>query len=104
MYASKLLNNAKQNYSTKKKEALVMVFTLHKFKHYLLGNKIVFYVDHKALVYLIKKPQVSWRIARWLLLFLEYDFIIVYKSNKIHVNANALFRLLDTIEPTRVPK
>jgi hypothetical protein len=27
-----------------------MVFALHKFKHYLLGNKFVFYVDHMALV------------------------------------------------------
>jgi hypothetical protein len=34
-------------------EALTMVFALHKFKHDLLGNKIVFYVDHMALVYLV---------------------------------------------------
>jgi hypothetical protein len=34
-----------------------MVFALHKFKHYLLGNKFVFYVGHMALVYLVKKPQ-----------------------------------------------
>jgi hypothetical protein len=33
-----------------------MVFALHKFKHYLLGNKFVFYVDHITLVYLVKKP------------------------------------------------
>jgi hypothetical protein len=50
VYASKLLNNAEQNYSTTKREALVMAFPLHKFKHYLLGNKFVFYVDHMALV------------------------------------------------------
>jgi hypothetical protein len=35
-----------------------MVFALHKFEHYLLGNKFVFYVDHMALVYLVNKPQV----------------------------------------------
>jgi hypothetical protein len=27
-----------------------MVFVLHKFRHYLLGNKFVCYVDHMALV------------------------------------------------------
>jgi hypothetical protein len=64
-----------------------MVFVLHKFKHYLLGNKFVFYVDHMALVYLINKPQVSWKITKWLLLFLEYDFIVVYKLGKTHVVA-----------------
>ncbi len=51
---------------------------LHKFIDYLLGNKNVFYVDHIALVYLVKNSQVSRRITKWLLLFLEYDFIIVY--------------------------
>jgi hypothetical protein len=49
-------NNAKKNYTTTKREALTMVYALHKFKHYLLGNKFVFYVDHMALLYLIKKP------------------------------------------------
>jgi hypothetical protein len=36
------------------------------------------------------------RIARWLLLFLEYYFIIIYKLSKTHVVADVLFCLLDT--------
>jgi hypothetical protein len=56
MYVSRLLNIVEQNYSTIKREALIMVFVLHKFKHYLLGNKFVFYVNHMALVYLVNKP------------------------------------------------
>jgi hypothetical protein len=60
-------------------EALAMVFALHKFKHDLLGNKFVFYLDHMALVHLMNKPQVSSCIARWLFLFFEYEFIVVYK-------------------------
>ncbi len=35
-------------------------------------------------------------------LFLKYDFIVVYKLSKTHVVANVLFRLSDTIEPTRI--
>jgi len=80
-----------------------MVFTWHKFRHYLLGNKFVFYVDHMALVYLVNKPQVSWRIVKWLLLFLEYDFTVVYKLNKTHVVIDALSKLPNIIEPTCVP-
>ncbi len=79
-----------------------MVFSFHKFKHYLLGNKFVFYVNHMALVYLINKPQVSRKIARWLLLFLEYDFTIVYKPSIIHVIVDALSKVLDSIKPTSV--
>jgi hypothetical protein len=38
MYASRLLNLTKRNYIITKKEALAMVYALHKFKHYLMGN------------------------------------------------------------------
>ncbi len=56
-----------------------------------------------TLVYLVNKPQVSGRIARWLLLFVEYDFTIVYKPCKTHVVVDAFSRLSDSIEPVGVP-
>jgi hypothetical protein len=56
-----------------------------------------------ALVYLVNKPQVSGRMARWLLLFFKYDFTIVYKLSRTHVVANALSKLLNIIEPIGVP-
>jgi hypothetical protein len=33
MYPSKLLDSTKRNYATIKREALTMVYALHKFKH-----------------------------------------------------------------------
>jgi hypothetical protein len=60
MYASILLNSTKENYSIIDREALAMVYALHKFRHYLLGNQFVFYVDHMALMYLVNKQQVFW--------------------------------------------
>jgi hypothetical protein len=81
-----------------------MGFALHMFKHYLLGNKFVFYVDHMVLVYLVNKPQVSRRLTRWWLLFLEYDFIVVYKPSRTHVIVDALSWLPDITKPTSVPK
>jgi hypothetical protein len=56
MYVFKLLNKIKQNYSTIQKEYLTMFFYLHKFKHYLLSNMFIFYVDHMAFIYLVNKP------------------------------------------------
>jgi hypothetical protein len=41
-----------------------MVYALHKFRHYLLRNWFVFYVDHMALMYMVNKPQVFGRIAK----------------------------------------
>ncbi len=85
-----------------------MVFILHKFKHYLLGNKFVFYVDHMTLAYCVDhmawhKPHVSGRIIKWLLLFLEYDFTVMHKPSRTHVVGDALSRLLNIIEPIGVP-
>jgi hypothetical protein len=77
-----------------------MVFSLHKIKHYLLGNKFVFYVDHMALIYLVNKPQVLGVKVKWLLLFLEYNFTIVYKLGGTHVVIDSLSRLLNIIKPT----
>jgi hypothetical protein len=99
MYVCKLLNRVQQNYNKTKREVLTTIFTLHKFKHYLLSNKLVFYVDHMALVYLVNKPQVLRKIVRWLLLFLKYDFTIVYKPGKTEFT---LSRLLNMIEPIGV--
>ncbi len=56
VYAYRLLNKVEHNYNTTKRNVLIMVFSLHKFRHYLLGNKFVFYLDHMALVYLVNKP------------------------------------------------
>ncbi len=70
-----------------------MVYALHKFRHYLLGNRFTFFLDHMALVYPVNKPWVFGKLTRWLLLFMEYDFNIVYKLGKSHLMADALNRL-----------
>jgi hypothetical protein len=56
VYVSRFLNKVKQNYNTIERKALTIIFSLQKFRHYLLGNKFVFYVDHTTLVYLVNKP------------------------------------------------
>ncbi len=71
-------------------------------RHFLLGNKFVFYVNHMSLVYWVNKPRVFGMIVKWLL-FLEYEFIVVYKPSRTHVVANALSRLLNSLKPLGVP-
>jgi hypothetical protein len=60
-YASKLMNNAKKNYTKIKKEALVMIYAMKKFKH-LLGNNFIFFMDHQALLYLVSKPIITTKL------------------------------------------
>jgi hypothetical protein len=33
-----------------------MIYAMKKFRHYLLGNNLIFFVDHQALFYLVNKP------------------------------------------------
>jgi hypothetical protein len=56
MYSLRLFNFVKGNYITTQREVLVMVYALHKFRHYQLGNQFTLYVKHMALVYLVNKP------------------------------------------------
>jgi hypothetical protein len=56
-YASKTLNDAQLNYSTTEKELLAIVFALDKFRSYLLGSKIIIYLDRVALKYLFFKKR-----------------------------------------------
>jgi hypothetical protein len=55
------------------------------------------------MLYLVWKPQVSSRMARWLLLFLEYDFSIIYKPGRSHFVANALVQMLNVIKESGIP-
>jgi len=52
-YSSRTLNDAQQNYTMTEKEFLAVVFALEKFQPYLFGSKMVIFMDHSALKYLI---------------------------------------------------
>ena len=66
-YASRTLNDAQLNYFTTKKELLAVVFTLDKFRSYLLGTKVIVYSDHAPLKYLFTKKEAKLRLIRWML-------------------------------------
>ena len=59
-YANRFLNNAEKNYSTTSQEALAMIYSIGKFRHYFLANHVVFYVDHHALLYLVTPIRGIW--------------------------------------------
>jgi hypothetical protein len=56
-YASKTLTGPQLNYATTEKELLVVVFALKKFRSYLVGIKVIVYIDHVALKYLLTKKD-----------------------------------------------
>ncbi|RVW99483.1 Retrovirus-related Pol polyprotein from transposon opus [Vitis vinifera] len=93
-YASKTLNEAQRNYTTTEKELLVVVFTLDKFRAYLVGSNIVVFTDHSALKYLLTKQDAKARLIRWILLLREFNLQIRDKKGVENVVADHLSRLV----------
>ena len=79
-----------------------MVFSIQKYRHYLLANPFTFYTDHQALKYLVNKPLHYGRICRWLLLFQEFEFEVVVLPGKLNVGPDHLSRIDTGEEPTGV--
>ncbi|MCO5558107.1 hypothetical protein L7F22_011684 [Adiantum nelumboides] len=101
-YSSRQLNSAEKNYTTTKREGLGMIYAVKKFRHYLLSNKFVFFVDHQALLYLVNKPCSTGRIVRWFIILLEFDFMVVVKKGITHQRADHLSRLMHGEAPTGI--
>jgi hypothetical protein len=67
------------NYATTEKE-LAVIFTIGKFRSYLVGAKVVVYTDHATLKYLLTKKDAKPRLIRWILLLQELDLEIKDKK------------------------
>ena len=88
LYASQQLNSAEKNYTTTKREGLSMIYAVKKFRHYLLANKFIFFVDHQALLYLVKRPCAIGRIVHWFIILLEFDFEVDVRKGLTHQRAD----------------
>jgi len=75
-----MLDKAQCNYHTTEKELFAVVFVLEKFKSYLLGTKVVVFINHAALRYLLKNKGSKLRLMRWILLLQEFDLEIKDKK------------------------
>ena len=54
-------------YSTVKKEALVIKWTLEKLHYYLLGRDISLVTDHAPLKWMAMAKETNARVTRWFL-------------------------------------
>ncbi|GLJ19357.1 hypothetical protein SUGI_0348760 [Cryptomeria japonica] len=89
-YIDKNLQGPELNYIVTEKEMLAVIYALIKFRHYIIGYPIFVHTDHTAIRYLMNKPSITDRLARWLLLMQEFDIIVVDKPMNSNVVANYL--------------
>ena len=89
-YTSKTLTGAQLNYATTKKEPLVVVFAIDKFRSYLVGAKVIVYIDHATLKYLLTKKVANPRLIRRILLLQEFNLEIKDKKGVEYTVADHL--------------
>jgi hypothetical protein len=77
-YASRLLKKHEVNYPTHDLELAVVVHALKIWRHYLLGNKVHIFTDHKSLRYIFTQPELNLRQRRWLELIKDYNLEVHY--------------------------
>jgi hypothetical protein len=91
-YASRQLRCHEEHYPTHDLELLEVVHALQVWRHYLLGNLVHIYTDHKSLKYLFTQPNLNMRQRKWLELIKDYELEIHYHPGKVNVMADALSR------------
>jgi hypothetical protein len=98
-FARRKLSESEKNYNTTERERLIMVYALQKFRYYLMGKHFNMFTNHFALKYLANKTMFGGRICRWLLLFQEFDFEVIFKPGKLNVGLDPLSRVTNGEEP-----
>ncbi|XP_028173660.1 uncharacterized protein LOC114362443 [Ostrinia furnacalis] len=73
-------------------ETLAVVFSLNKFRVYLLGIKFTIFTDCHALRTTFTKRDLIPRISRWWIQFLEYDCSIEYRPGDRMAHVDCLSR------------
>jgi hypothetical protein len=91
-YASRQLTHLAEHYLTHDLELWAVVHALKLWTHYLLGNLVHIYTDHKSLKYLFTKPDLNMRQRRWLEIIKDYELEIHYHLGKANVVVDALSR------------
>ena len=87
------LNDTQQRWPIIEKEAYAIVYSIQKFRPYLLGSKFTVNTDHKPLQHLFTSEMRNARIQRWAILLDEYGCDVQYVSGSKNVAADALSRL-----------
>jgi hypothetical protein len=91
-YSSWQLRCHEEHYPTHDLELAAVVMALRTWRHYLLGNVVHNYTDHKSLKYIFTQPDPNMRQRRWLELIKDYELEVHYHPGKTNVVADALSR------------
>ena len=79
------MSPAKLNYTMTEKDFLVSIFSINKFRRYIIGYEVFVHISYSSIRYLMNKPLTSSRVTRWLFLLQELNVTIVDRPGKYNV-------------------
>jgi hypothetical protein len=92
LYSSRQLRHHEEHYPTHDLELAAVVMALRTWRHYLLGNVVHIYTDHKSLKYIFTQPDLKMRQRRWLELIKDHELEVHHHPGKANVVADVLSR------------
>ncbi len=99
VFYSKNMSSAECNYKIYDKELLIIIWAFEhwRFELKLTDISIKMFIDHQALILLIKDKELSRRQMRWVQKLAEFNFKIMYWSDKQNIKIDALTRQADFV-------
>ncbi len=99
VFYSKNMSSAECNYKIYDKELLIIIWA---FKHWQLELKLTdisikMFIDHQALISLMKDKELSRRQMRWVQKLADFNFKIMYRSDKQNIKIDALTCQADVV-------
>ncbi|XP_026397009.1 uncharacterized protein LOC113291726 [Papaver somniferum] len=72
-YSSRTMRDAQLRYPKYERACLALVHAIHKFRNYLLSNRVVLVAKVDPIKFLLSKPALIGRPAKWLFQMSEFD-------------------------------
>ncbi|KAJ1035140.1 hypothetical protein NDA18_000737 [Ustilago nuda] len=94
VFYSQKMSSVEKNYEIHDKEFLAVVACLTQWRHMLAGlpSQLVILTDHEALKYFKSQWQITGRQARWVVLLVDFDFMLQYRPGDKGGEPDALTR------------
>ena len=103
-FGSRKLLERESKYCTTEREMLAIIFSVHHFKHYLLGKKFTIFSDHASLSHVFKSRDPTGRLARWSMALTQFNFEIKYIQGRCNKVADFLSRGISLNLPSELPQ
>ena len=89
-FYSQKLSTVSHTKSVYERELMAIVFTVKKWRPYILGKHFTVRTDQRSLCFLLEQLEVEAAYKKWLLKLMPYNFSIQYKPDKTNSAADSL--------------